>query len=75
MNRGERRAVHQHRSSDKTRPYAATDVLTAAEVAKWLRRSERTVLRMQLPQIAAGRYLFGEVLETLKARRDDTERA
>lgn len=59
-------------SPHKARPYALTDVLTTADVARWLQRSERTVHRMQLPQIAPGRYLFGEIVETLKARRHDT---
>jgi hypothetical protein len=57
------------RAGHNSRSYAATDALTTAEVARWLRRSERTVLRLHLPQIAAGRYLFGEVIEALKARR------
>jgi len=60
------------RPGHNSRPYAATDVLGTAQVARWLQRSERTVLRLHLPQIAAGRYLFGEVIESLKTRRTST---
>jgi hypothetical protein len=49
--------------------YALTDVLTTREVARWLKRSERTVQRLGLPQVLPGRYLFADVLEALKARR------
>jgi hypothetical protein len=59
------------RSNSKPGPraYVLTDVLTTREVARWLRKSERTVQRLRLPQVLAGRYLFADVLEALKARR------
>jgi hypothetical protein len=59
------------RSNSKPVPraYALTDVLTTREVARWLRKSERTVQRLRLPQVLPGRYLFADVLDALKVRR------
>lgn len=51
------------------RAYAPTDILTTAELARWLRKSERTVQRLKLPQLMPGRYLVADVLEALKHRR------
>ena len=43
--------------------------LTTEELARWLRKSPRTVQRLGLPQVLPGRYLFADVVEALKARR------
>jgi hypothetical protein len=51
------------------RAYALTDVLTTEELARWLRKSPRTVQRLGLPQVLPGRYLLADVVKTLKARR------
>lgn len=51
------------------RPYAETDVLTKRELARHLKRSERTIERLRLPQIVPGRYLLGDVLKALREGR------
>ena len=51
------------------RAYALTDVLTTEELARWLRKSARTVQRLGLPHVLPGRYLLADVVEALKARR------
>jgi len=45
------------------------EILTTEELARWLRKSSRTVERMRLPTVAPGRYLFRHVLEDLDRRK------
>ena len=51
------------------------EVLTTTELARWLKKSPRTVERMRLPTVVPGRYLFEDVLEELKRRRTAKRRA
>jgi hypothetical protein len=44
-------------------------VLTTEQLAAWMDKSPRTVIRMRLPTISPGRYLFSQVLEELEQRR------
>lgn len=62
-------------TQDDTTPvsYPPETILTAAEVGRWLRVSERTVLDMPLPRLKLGRlvrYSAGQVLAWLEGRAE-----
>lgn len=45
------------------------EILTTEELARWLKKSPRTVERLRLRTVAPGRYLFAMVLEDLRTRK------
>lgn len=67
--------AHDHATSQLETPRSDDTILTAQEVAEWLKTRPRQVERLGIPTLALGhktiRYLRADVLEWLKAKRTD----